>query len=160
MRLSRLPSLLRRLRARPGRDRVLLGLTAVTAIGTWGALRVVSFQRLLRWTDTNLDCPLPNDDPTIQRVLWAVEAVVPRLFPARPCLPQALTARFLLARRGIATDLRLGAAPDPDYGLRAHAWLERHGQVLTGGSDAPTRYVPFSVPSSSVPLTHIQARTF
>lgn len=146
MLISRLVSLFRRLARRSWSDRGLLALVTGIAMGMWAAVRLVSLQRLVRWTDTATDGPLPNEAPAVQRILWAVEAVVPRLFRTRPCLTQALTARALLAQRGVQTHLRLGVARSPNGPLQAHAWLERNGQVLTGGDD--TQYTPLASPSS------------
>lgn len=147
--LSRLLSICRRFAQRSWSDRGLLVIVTVVAGIMWGAVRLVSLRRLDRWTTVANDDPLPNDAPPLQRILWAVEAVVPRLFRTRPCLTQALTARVLLAQRGVQTHLRLGVARRPDDGrLQAHAWLERNGYVLTGGDDGPEHYIPLPFPSS------------
>jgi hypothetical protein len=114
----------------------------------WAALRLVSFHRLVAWTTLPTDAPHPNDAPSVRRVVWAVAAASRRLFSDRPCLPTALAARYLLARRGVATELRIGVTRDAN-GLDAHAWLERHGDVLIGGRDPSTHYRPLSSPSPS-----------
>lgn len=57
------------------------------------------------------------------------------------CLRLALVAWWLLARRGIATELKLGVRKDHS-GFAAHAWVERGGVIVLGGSDARERYVP------------------
>lgn len=44
------------------------------------------------------------------------------------CLRQALTVQWLLARRGIAADLRIGVRRDAGA-LEAHAWVECAGQA-------------------------------
>lgn len=62
--------------------------------------------------------------------------------PARPtCLPQALAARHMLRRRGLASTLILGLARKPDGALQAHAWLDAGGVHVTGGAQAPA-FVP------------------
>lgn len=151
---SRFLSALRRWRRHPWPARLAL-VRATGAVGAmWVALRVVPFARLVDWTRLDAErLPRPsNHDLVVRRIVWAVEAVAPRLLPARPCLPQALAARALLARRGVATTFHIGVAATPAAGLQAHAWLERDGQVLVGGADAPTRYVRLvgrAVPSLS-----------
>lgn len=57
------------------------------------------------------------------------------------CLRLALVAWWLLARRGIVTELRLGVRKD-QAGFAAHAWVERGGVIILGGADARERYVP------------------
>lgn len=62
---------------------------------------------------------------------WAVTRAA-RYVPFRAvCLPQAMAARAMLARRGIASTLHFGAAPGDDSVL-AHAWLDAGGIEVTG----------------------------
>ncbi|WP_251979821.1 lasso peptide biosynthesis B2 protein [Salinibacter ruber] len=62
----------------------------------------------------------------------------------RPCLTQALVLQYLLLRRGDdAAELHIGVRKDEDTGLQAHAWVERSGQVLIGGTGAPDTYERF-----------------
>jgi hypothetical protein len=149
---SRLVSVVHRARRRSWSEWGLFLAALGAAAGMWAALRLVSFRRLVTWTARPADAALPNDDPAVQRVLWAVAAARRRLFRTRPCLPTALAARYLLARRGVATVLRIGVTRAPG-GLDAHAWLERHGEVLIGGRDAGVHYRPLDT-SSSVPSPH------
>lgn len=128
---------IRRLHRLSWADRVLLSRAVVTCGGVWIGLHVVSFRRIVHWTGTHSDRPIANEDPIIQRILWAARTVAPRLIPSRPCLTEALTARFLLARQGVAADLQIGVAHAPKIALHAHAWLERRGEVLHG-EDATT----------------------
>ena len=81
--------------------------------------------------------------------LWAVDAVARRVLPKRPCLTQALVARKLLRRHGVETTLQLGAARDGKAGFKAHAWLERNGEVVIGRTRTDT-YVPFE-PAARAP---------
>lgn len=117
----------------------MLVLATLTCLGMWGALRLVSFRRLVRWTGT-VSRERDVDRAVVDRVVRAVRAVGRHLFPARPCLPQALAARFLLARLGVPTDLRIGVRRAEEGELGAHAWLEREDEVLIGGTDAPVEY--------------------
>jgi len=67
----------------------------------------------------------------VSRVRWAV-AVAARHLPWDPvCLPQAVTAQWMLRRRGIASTLYLGA--DPARGYDAHAWVRAGAVIVTGG---------------------------
>ena len=61
------------------------------------------------------------------RVFWAVSAAGRRIPGGRSCLVQALAARLLLARSGIRSRLRLGAARGEGNRFEAHAWLEWGG---------------------------------
>ena len=55
------------------------------------------------------------------------------------CLRHALAVWWLLARRGVETNLRIGVRKD-QTDFSAHAWVERDGVVLAGGADAHERY--------------------
>jgi hypothetical protein len=58
--------------------------------------------------------------------------VASRLVPASSCLVQAIALQILLARRGLASQLRLGVSSSSTDGMAAHAWLEYDGCVLIG----------------------------
>jgi len=82
-----------------------------------------------------------EETPSVERIVWIVAAAAP-LVPRATCLVRALSAQALLARRGYASQLRLGAAGGRGRPFEAHAWIERDGQVLVGGP-VDARYVPF-----------------
>ena len=48
------------------------------------------------------------------------------------CLPKAMAARLMLARRGYASTLHLGVGLRESTELHAHAWLECDGCIVTG----------------------------
>jgi hypothetical protein len=50
------------------------------------------------------------------------------------CLPQALTAKAMLARRGCGSSFYLGANFDAQGKLIAHAWLMAGGVVVVGAA--------------------------
>lgn len=50
---------------------------------------------------------------------------------AATCLRQALVLWFLLRRRGMPAELRIGVRKTAE-GLEAHAWVESDGRVLDG----------------------------
>lgn len=76
----------------------------------------------------------PGERALAVEISWAVQAAA-RHVPLRfVCLPQALAAKWMLQRRGLASTLYLGVAPGlqtPDV-LTAHAWLRAGDKVITG----------------------------
>ena len=58
------------------------------------------------------------------------------------CLTRSLTLQWLLHRRGIESDLRLGVRKSAE-GIDAHAWLEHEGVPLIDASDIRERYAAF-----------------
>jgi hypothetical protein len=92
---------------------------------------------LLRYPTLNrlMDRPVrdvPVDPAAETRVTWAIQAIGRRVGPLTTCLGMAMAARLLLARRGIASDVRFGVGRDVDSTFRAHAWLECQGRVVVG----------------------------
>ncbi len=81
--------------------------------------------------------PVPNsDEDAIQAVRWAIRMTAPSMPFRAVCLQQAIAARAMLDRRGIASVLHLGvssAAGSPkNAALEAHAWLDAGGLWVTG----------------------------
>jgi hypothetical protein len=80
-------------------------------------------------------CPEPS------RVVWAIRAVG-RLVPGgENCLVRALAGKLMLARRGYASELRIGAQRNDEEKFEAHAWLECGGKILIGEFE-PGQYAP------------------
>ena len=55
------------------------------------------------------------------------------------CLRRALTLQRLLAKRGISTELKIGARKDNGQ-LNAHAWLEYQGQIIGEPEEITERF--------------------
>ncbi len=99
------------------------------------ALRILPFKRILAFCQ-----PLPpgrrngstaERSPSASRVVWLVE-IAGRYAPVNAtCLKKALILSWLLERRGIQTELRIGVARR-DGTLIAHAWLDCDGRVIFG----------------------------
>ena len=72
------------------------------------------------------------DETSIRRMVWAVETASRCLPGADNCLMRALALKNLLGREE-GVGLRVGVAKAEDGQLRAHAWIERRKEILTGG---------------------------
>jgi hypothetical protein len=67
-----------------------------------------------------------------REVGWAVTRAA-RYVPFNAvCLPQAMAARFMLKRRGIASVLHFSAGKYRESPLDTHAWLDSAGIAVTG----------------------------
>ena len=64
------------------------------------------------------------------------------------CLQQSVTLWWLLRRRGLESELRIGTRKE-DGRFDAHAWVEFDGRVLNEGSDVGARYAAFDLPVNS-----------
>lgn len=107
-------------------------------------LRVLRFSRVAARLGRHM-AESPHGQPPnrarVQRVKWAI-GVAARLLPWKPvCLPQAVTAQWMLHRRGIQSTLYLGTDPANQYA--AHAWV-RAGRIVVTGGDDPRRYTVVS----------------
>lgn len=67
-----------------------------------------------------------------QQVGWAVTRSARYLPFKAVCLPQAMAARAMLKRRGVASTLHFGAAKGTDMPIDTHAWLYAAGVEVTG----------------------------
>jgi len=107
------------------------------------ALVLIPFPKLARRLGTFVP---PNDARAVQakskgaqqsvrlaeEVGWAVTRAA-RYVPFKAvCLPQAMAARIMLKRRGVASVLRFGAARGESKPFDAHAWLDAAGVEVTG----------------------------
>lgn len=112
------------------------------------ALLLFSFQRLLRffglqivpeiWDATAVSAPR---EPAIRQVAEAIRRCARHVPWQSLCLVQALAGRAMLARRGLAPNIWLGVAKEPQQAMEAHAWLVCDQQFVTG-SDGYERFVP------------------
>lgn len=70
------------------------------------------------------------------RVIAFIAAMALRVPWRADCLVQAMAAQRWLARKGLASEIVVGAAKHPDGSFEAHAWLVRGGAVILGGDVA------------------------
>jgi hypothetical protein len=124
------------------RRRALLLEAALLLFAARTALLAVPFPRLAR----RLGEFVPPSDPRAARshrlseaearlaaeVSWAVTRAARHVPIKAVCLPQAMAARVMLTRRGIASVMHFGAATGGDKPLDTHAWLNAAGMQVTG----------------------------
>ncbi len=95
------------------------------------AILVVPFPRLARRFERPV-AAANGDGATIAAVRRAVETAARHVPWNAVCLPQAMAAKAMLARRGYGSALHLGAARRDGQRLTAHAWLVSGGEVVVG----------------------------
>ncbi len=100
------------------------------------ALRFFSFTSILRLLDR---CGRARvwrgraSSLTPDRVAQLVEASARRAWTGLSCLVKALTASFLLQRRGMQVEMVIGAVKRGAQ-LHAHAWVRHDGRILLGAT--------------------------
>ena len=81
---------------------------------------------------------IPSPPAWIKQIGWAVETMSRRTPWESACLAQAMTAKFMLRRRGVSSLLYLGMKKDAGGKLSAHAWLKVGDILLVGGAGHET----------------------
>lgn len=76
----------------------------------------------------------------IEQIGWIVRALSPYTPWLSNCMAQAMTAKFMLRRRGIPSTLYIGVSKT-DERLAGHAWLRAGASIITGGGTLG-RYKP------------------
>jgi hypothetical protein len=109
-------------------DMLLLAEAGLAVVAAQVLLATVGLRRLARWTLRMSSRPRSLGPSVPQETAaWAVNATAQRLDAT--CLPRALALQWLLARRGLPSELCIGlrtkGAPLP-----AHAWVEVDGRAL------------------------------
>lgn len=113
-------------------------------------LRVAGYNRTLwalaRSTPLLRGGTAQQDGPALQALIaesaWAVAAAAHHAPFSTTCLQRSMTLWWLLRRRGIGSDLRIGVTKaGGEFG--AHAWLERDGEVINDDMDVGERFVAF-----------------
>ena len=120
-------------------------------VGVRAALWVLPYRRIDALTRPAV-APVRRGVAYAQSVAWAAERIGEALLGDKPCLTQALAARWLLARAGYDSEVRIGGRRQDDGAFEAHAWLVSNGQVVVGGRQAVS-FVEMSplIPGAPVP---------
>ena len=133
-----LPRKLRTLSQLSWADRWLL-LHVWLLLGIFRALILtVPFARLSQYFGQRLMESIPEITPEhlqqAKKIRWAIRLMSSYTPWESNCFPQALTAKYLLARRGITSTLYLGANFQAPGEMAAHAWLRCGPLFVTGGA--------------------------
>jgi hypothetical protein len=127
---------------RPADWRVLAE-SAATLLVIQAALFFVPIARLLTWIGpvrTGVSAPTAEG---VLRVTWLLR-VAARVTQAK-CLATSLALSRMLARRGVATDLRIGVQTEGGV-FKAHAWVEWQSRVLNDHPNNLRRFAVFDRP--------------
>jgi len=142
----------------PGERRLLLRLAVLLPL-IGAALRLLGYHRsrtLLERLSQASRRPMPADPTaatadTAQRLARLVSIAANHGPYRATCLRQSLALWWLLRRRGIPAELRIGVRKDRGE-LQAHAWVEHNGQALNDAQGLIASYAAFqpSLPAGTV----------
>ncbi len=148
------PEFLRRLGSYPPGEWLWMLEAAILLAWARFLIRFVPFRHWRRWMGpigpNAPQKPLSERDRIRVRLTHRWIKLVAARAPFRAvCLPQAMAARWMLAWRGIATDLHIGSRPagDPSAAkpVDLHAWLLCGDRCLTG-ADQRAQFTAFTQP--------------
>ncbi len=132
-----------------GRSRGVALEAAAALVATKAGLRLAGFRRwkalLVRLTPRLGDRVAPLDPVrigTAREIARIQEAVSRHLIFHASCLEQSLVLWWLLGRRGIPAELRIGARKEAGR-FEAHAWVELGSVVLNDSGEAHLHFAPF-----------------
>jgi hypothetical protein len=141
--LRRIGRKLRRFGEIGGRRRGLIVEAALWLLAARIALLAIPFPTLARRIGvfvapsdervTQVGRGRTDDDVRLaEEIGWATVSAARHVPFKAVCLPQAMAARIMLRRRGVASVLHFGAAKGKEKAIDAHAWLDAAGVEVTG----------------------------
>jgi hypothetical protein len=125
-----------------GPDRRTLLAAAVLLPLLWIALRVVGVQRLQAWLHRRVPTGKQTALDELKRTGALVNAAAHRVLGADNCLTRSLYLWWLLRRRGVRCELRIGVRL-AESALEAHAWVEHAGVPVNDRPDVGDHFPAF-----------------
>lgn len=122
------PRRIAELRRLPRDERRLTVKATLLCAALRPTLHVVPLRVVHRALDVAPGRAGPVDPATVARAVERAARVT-----GAACLPQALTARFLLERGGVATSLHIGVRRNASGTFEAHAWVDAADRIVVGG---------------------------
>jgi len=140
---------LARLRAMSMRERFQLCWMAATLPLIHGALNAFGYARTRAWLERRSRHPArriatPADLESAHSAARIAAIAGRRGMVTATCLRQALLLHWLLRRRGLQPELRIGVRKQGEA-LDAHAWVELEGHPL---QQSPIVHTPFDLPDA------------
>lgn len=109
----------------------------------WGALRIPRVRLLQSLPSTAAAQSLDHHQLEQTRALAKlVNSVAASLLGPNQCLTRSLVLQWMLRRRGVASQLRIGVKRHHQQ-LSAHAWVECRGVPVNDKSDVADEYAVF-----------------
>ena len=135
-------------RALDGSERRLLVALAVVLPAIGSALRTVGVRRTYRLLGGSRPIAARGievdemSQAAAERLGWLVNIAARHGPYSATCLRQSLALWWLLRRRGLPAELRIGVGKE-DARMRAHAWVELAGRVINDRTSITNDYVVY-----------------
>jgi len=134
--MSSLPARLAKLVRLPWQDKLLLGEAWLRLGAARFSILTVSFMKLASGWGTPMFETFreePPGRPLVGQVKWAISTASSYTPWKSNCLPQAITGKQMLQKRGLRSTLYLGLLRVRNGEVAAHAWLRCGDMYVTGG---------------------------
>ena len=151
---TRLPGLMRRALAVPFRRKLMVLEALARVSAAWMMIRLLPYRLWRRRLGILVSNPPPEEpldaarNLVIDDVAWAHHALQRLFGTAFTCLMLAVSARDMLARRGVESSIILGIERKPEPSrqqeLGAHAWV-KYGNRYIVGQQGSSRFTPVAV---------------
>jgi hypothetical protein len=128
----------------PAADRGLLLSAIVSVVKARARVTFVPVREILKPVAPRTEAVLADADAA--RISWAVETAGRVVPTGKNCFVRAIAGREMLARRGVASQIRLGIAKNSADSITGHAWLECGDRIITGEGEHLS-YAPMPVGS-------------
>jgi Transglutaminase-like superfamily len=129
----KLPSKLRTFLGMTGADRILVCEATLALVLARLIVLVVPFSYTAPWLARVPDTG-SSDPALLLRVRQAVTVAARNVPWNSLCLPQAMAAKAMLARRGCGSSFHLGVGFDVQGKFIAHAWVVAGGTIVVGAA--------------------------
>jgi hypothetical protein len=133
-------------RALSGSQQRLLATALLLLPAFWVALQLLGLRRFNDWLSR---APAGGKPPLAFEEITAIGSLVNsaafRLLGPGNCLTRSLYLLWLLRRRGVMSDLRIGMRLTNGQ-LNAHAWVDVAGQPVNDAKDIGERFAAFDQP--------------
>jgi hypothetical protein len=136
---------LKRLAGLPPRERLVLARALLLLPLAAAGVRTLGLKRTQAWLVPRLQSRSSRHGVDPARIARMVQ-IAARRGPVRAkCLPASLALQALLARAGVASELRVGVRKRGAR-LEAHAWVEHEGVALMEPEGVHARFSAFARP--------------
>ena len=143
---DRMAARIAKLRALSWRDWKILLAGSFLLPWFWAGSRILGFPRFQAWLDHGRLVEGPTRTKEELAAIGAMISIAARYSPCPAnCLTRSLLLGWLLRRRGVCSDLRIGVRLDQGE-LQAHAWVEYEGEPINDAVDIAQRFMPFHAP--------------
>ncbi len=113
-------------------SQLLLIEASLYTIWAYLFIRLFSFKKYINWIkNPKRDTYNENE---VRKVALTIKRINKFAFWKTTCYTQAISARLILKRKSVKSQIFLGICKQEDGNLLAHAWTKVNDKIITGGN--------------------------